>query len=422
MKKETIITAAGIGGGQLIVLAATPYLARVYDATEFGILASIMVASNAIAAVAGLKFDAAVPAVKQPHVDSVFQLSLLAALVTCSIFYGLLAWLAPHIPVLDDFLGSLSAPQLLLASLFQAFVASSLALRTRLGDFAGYAVLRVLQPLFFVAIVTVSQVGLVWGFVFGWLVSACLSLCYCRQAIQAIRWKDLLESARTYRSFAIYNAPSSLLQMTAIALPMLYVMNIFGEGEAGNYSQILRIGIAPAMLLALASGQVFYKYAGDSHRGGSSISKNIVQQLQLMAAVSAALLVFFWLFGSGFVELMLGSGWKTDTLYLVLVAATGIPRIIGSPVSTAYFILNKQKALSLWHTGYFFSMVALLAGLPASVSVNQFLVSLLLLDMLMYGVMVIYAFYASANTGRLGTANGCGQIRTGGEQLVDDEN
>ncbi|MDB5729858.1 MAG: hypothetical protein JWQ00_3063, partial [Noviherbaspirillum sp.] len=57
--RNTLVNAAGIAGGQLIVLLAMPVLARKYSPAEFGVYASLVAVSSVTATAACMRFDVA---------------------------------------------------------------------------------------------------------------------------------------------------------------------------------------------------------------------------------------------------------------------------------------------------------------------------------------------------------------------------
>ena len=83
MRRDLLINAAGIGVGQLVVLLATPFLARIYSPSEFGQYAVLSAAAGVIATISSLRFDVALPAVSDDHVRPLFHIALALPFVVC---------------------------------------------------------------------------------------------------------------------------------------------------------------------------------------------------------------------------------------------------------------------------------------------------------------------------------------------------
>jgi O-antigen/teichoic acid export membrane protein len=361
------------------------------------VLATLMVVSNVVASISCLKYDAAIPAVDKRFVESTYQLSSLAPFFVSPVLISILFFVVNHVDALEGLTETLPVMPLLVVSLFQAVVGSSLAFATRQGAFKRFALIRLVQPIVFVAAALLTSVGLIDAFAFGWAASAVLSLYLCRNGLTQIRPAQMYLSAKKSIKFPIYTLPGTLVQTSAVALPTLFLVWQFGESIAGSYSQIQRISIAPLFLLALATSQVFYKHAGDLNRGGSSIVELIIKLVGTMSLLSFALLAIAFMFGVELVTLVLGPAWEVDELFVFLAVAVGLPRIIGSPVSTSLLLLGKQNVLSLWQIGYFAAITVLLFYSQSADSVVELLEKLTLVEITLYFTLITLCIVLARN-------------------------
>jgi O-antigen/teichoic acid export membrane protein len=182
------------------------------------------------------------------------------------------------------------------------------------------------------------------------------------------------------------------LDAVALSLPLLFISSTYGVYATGNYAQIQRLIGGPLLLFSVVLGQIFFKYSGELHRAGKSSNQLFWQTIKLLMTVAFLLLLLLVFIGKPACKLLLGGGWRVDTLFLLLVTIPFVCRSVVSPISTVFLTHHRVNLAMRWQVGYFITTVTVLYCASKLLNFEQFL--------LIYGIheIVMYGFYlAMAN-------------------------
>lgn len=399
MRKDAIVAAVGIAGGQGIVILATPYLARLYSAHEFGVYAGVVAIATVIATVSSLRFDVAIPAVADHDVLPLFRAALVLPAFNCFLIVGLVG-IAPPELVATFGVGPALIGVIAVAAFLQGSVAACQSLLVRRGLFVHGAILRVMQPLGFVTVAAFSLSSLPSALVAGWIMSLLGALFLIRTQLLPLNIAAAVAAARRAWRYPVFSAPMALLDTLSIALPVLFIVEAYGSQAAGNYSQVQRLVAAPLLLLGAATSQVFFKHAGDMYRRGEGLQPIMYRVVAALASTGVILLGLVWMFGEPLMKLLLGEGWRTDTTFLVLVLTPVVVRMAVSPVSSIFLICNRLGLGVAWQLGYFLLTAGLLAYSYDRLDLDGFLVAFLVCESFSYSCYLLLAYIVSRVSAR----------------------
>lgn len=390
MRKDLLLNSLGIGGGQAVVLMATPFLARIYSPKEFGEYAAVVAAAGVVATIASLRFDAALPAVPDDDVKPLFHIALVLAFVvsiSVPLAFGPLfanATLVAEMIVVPLPWVALVAAFLSAANVCQAYF-------TRDGDFKRVAGMKILQPVMFAVVALAAVIGLNGALAASWLVVFLGALWWGRHALSSFDMRQSWLAARNARKYPLLSTPMALLDTASLALPLFYIVAAFGNESAGNYSQVQRLLAAPLILLGIAAAQVFYKHAGDLHRANRAVEPLMWRVILSLLGLAVLLIVTTWLVGEPMMALLLGEGWRTDLRFLLLAIAPVIFRMIVSPVSSVFLITNRIGLGSAWQASYFVVTVAVIFLTYERLDLEGYLLVLACAEFAMYLLYLILA-------------------------------
>ncbi|RJF95874.1 lipopolysaccharide biosynthesis protein [Noviherbaspirillum saxi] len=385
---HTLVNASGIVVGQLIYLLTMPIMARKYTAAEFGVYASLVAVCGIFSCGAALRFDSALPSTQAGEMPSMYRLGLLACAI--SLLFGVVAVTAG----LHHYLPwpiSLSAPILALLCVItgtlQAFISVCSAVLTWRGQFAQTTLLRIIQPACFVAAATMMVPGsLPIAFGCGLFAAALCGF--------AFSWRQLLRPAsvcvrrvaRRYWEHPIISLPVAILDTLALAMPVLFIVQNYGDAAGGNYSQVQRLTAAPLILCAMAISQVFYKHAADAFRAGRSVRPLMWNTVRGLALVGAALVLAVATLGEPLLALFLGAGWRTDSGYLMLVLLPAVIRMSVSPITSVFAVTRQLKLAALWQVTYTISTWSVLRYASKQYPLDQLLGIIVFNELILYGI------------------------------------
>ena len=308
-----LIGASGIG--QLITVAATPVLARLYDPADFGFFAGIMCTVSLSAGVVHGRYHMAIP-VSRDDTEAVALLGL-AALLSAA--------LSPAIVILVFFLigqnaGGISRLPFVGIAIALTMVTALIDVfsywrshRQRFGVSAQNAVARagitagtqiILSP--------VSSIGLVGGAMAGALAAVALSVRdvvrFDRQCLFWPSWKQLLGVAQRHSGHPFFGVPQGLIAAISWnGLPLL-LLHFSGASSAGQYWLAYRLLIAPIALLNGSYRQATLQALGLGDRPSAIVLARRHSLNLLFPAATAA--TFLYLFGETLFALLLGEEWR----------------------------------------------------------------------------------------------------------------
>lgn len=393
MKKDILINAVGIGGGQLVVLVATPFLTRIYSPAEFGVYAAMVAFAGIIATVASLRFDVAIPAVQDGDVKPLFHI---AFALTFLVSVGVVAVLGLLSACVDVVAEMVAVPLPWVAVIAALLGATNVcqAQFTRRGDFLWVAALKVLQPVMFASVALTAVVGLSGALLVSWLLVLFCALWGCRHVFSAFDLGQSWAAVRNACKYPLLSAPMALLDTASLALPLLFIVAAFGNESAGNYSQVQRLLAAPLILLGIAAAQVFYKHAGDLHRGGRAVEPLLWRLVLTLLGLAILLVITTCLIGEPVMRLLLGEGWRTDLLFLLLAIAPMVFRMVVSPVSSVFLITDRLGLGSIWQASYFVVTVLVILVAHGRLGLEGYLLALACAELTMYLLYLILAVVA----------------------------
>ncbi|WP_431875781.1 lipopolysaccharide biosynthesis protein [Micromonospora marina] len=382
-RRGVVGIAAGSAGGQLLALAAAPLLARLYRPVDFGVLAVIAALVVIVGTVAALRFEMAVPLPeREEDARALVRLGLAAAagtailgsVVVLLVGDRVAAWFAQ--PELVHWLWVVPPSA---AAMGVVLVLNQFAVRHRRYGVIGRR--NLLQSL----AVVVTQVGagvaglrpggLALGFGFGQVAAAAVLLRGAggRDATARTprRRPRLLAVARRYRRFPFLLAPSGLLNILGMQLPVLLIAYWYGSAVAGWLGLTQRMIAMPAALVASAVAQVYLgeiaRIAREQPRGGRRVFLGASRKLALIAGPGALLVVVA---APTAFSLVFGAQWHSSGVYAQALAVFMAAQLVVSPLSQTLVVYERQALQLVWDAGRVVvvagavSVVALAGGSP----------------------------------------------------------
>ncbi|HJV84451.1 MAG TPA: oligosaccharide flippase family protein [Noviherbaspirillum sp.] len=385
---HTLVNAGGIAAGQLIVLLATPVLARLYTPAEFGVYASLVAVCGVIATATALRFDKALPATQDDEIPSMYRLGLLACLASL-VLGGFAVWLGvQHLLPWPQPLAPMALATLCVAAGgLQALMAVSGAVLVRRGAFLQLALQRMVQPACFVAAALLYVGGgLPAAFMVGLLAAALAGFAFSWPELLAPARMRAKAVARKYWEYPVVSLPMAVLDTLTLSLPLLFIVQHYGDAAGGNYSQVQRLAAAPLLLLSNAISQVFYKHAGDAARAGQSPRALMWRTVRDLALAGAAIIALVALAGEPVLSLFLGKGWRTDSHYLLLVLLPAVFRVCVSPITSIFLVMEQVRFGALWQMIYSAATWSVLGFASGRIPLDELLLAVLLNELALYGL------------------------------------
>ena len=341
---------SGTALGQVLVIAATPIISRLYRPDALGQFAVVLSFVALASTSSSLRFDIAIVNERSEDVArTLFTLSLLLC-APMGLAWGLGFLVVNRFGVAG--FGGISPWSAVAVAMMLVVTGWFSVLRywhIRSGNFgvvgkaqvangAGRAILPVLAGL-----VRSDWVGLLIGeFVGRWLGiwrlwrSATVPLSMQNISVPALRLM-----VRRHWKYPTVLLPSSLIDAFAQNLAIPALAALFGLGVAGQYALVNRVAMAPASLIGASAADVFQWELRDvppSERRQNLWRYSLRLLLIGVAIYTPAALLAPWLTAT-----LLGEEWKNAGMMLTLLAPAYIAMFVVSPLSRALLLSGHME-------------------------------------------------------------------------------
>lgn len=354
--KNVVIMVSGAAGAQLITIAFTPLITRLYGPDAFGLAGAFVAFITVISQVASLAYPIAIVL---PKIDSkswcVTQLSIICALtvvVGVAVFTILFGEWYFSILKMDGLIEySLLVP---LAVFFIALHQAYTQWLVRKNEFKIIAKSSMIHA----AVVNLSKsiagmvhstgVSLVVITVAGHVLNAAILWCAIKKTSSKrifgdISFKRIRCVARNYRDFPLYRAPQLFFNALSQSFPVLFITTVYGISTVGLYSLAVTAMSAPITLLGKSVTSVFYPRFVEAHRENNNMSLMLAKSTLAMFVISIIPFSIVVFFGPKLFFIVFGSEWAGAGEYaqwLVLFLLSGF---INRPCVAAIAALDLQK-------------------------------------------------------------------------------
>jgi O-antigen/teichoic acid export membrane protein len=361
--RSVTVLAGGTALAQVITVAVSPFLTRLYRPEDFGLLGAYVAVLGLAVPLASWRYEFAIPLPKSEQ--EAFNL-LIMALGTVVVMTALLAlgigvfgqrlvvWMKA--PALRPYLWLLPVG-LLGAGAYQALnywavrrQAFAVIARTKLAQSTGsvgtqlLAGLGVPGPLGLIAGHVVGQVG-------GGSSLARLVMRSWATLGQSISWRQMRAMAKRYWRFPVFSASASLFNSATTQVPTLLLTVFYGADVTGWFILGQRVLGAPADLIGNSIGQVYLSEAA------RLVGTDPVALRQLffrtggrMALIAAAPMLVIMVWGPWLFSRIFGLQWLAAGSYARLLAVWVFFGLVISPIASLN-VLERQDLFLLWNVG-----------------------------------------------------------------------
>jgi len=402
----TLVT--GTGFAQLIMLAASPILTRLYTPEDFGLLATYMAIFSSLSALTCWSYQfAIVLPEKEEDAANLLVLSMAIAAGMSAIIFGMVAILRLPTtillgaPGLSDVLWFLPL-SILGMGLFQAF--NYWLIRKK--NFNRVAVARVSRSAATVATqLTIRSVsglggyGLVVGLIVGHLAApAVLAKQILRQDMRlhlgSLAFHRMFGLARRYWKFPLFMTWPSVLDNLTLWLPIFFFTKFFGIAVSGQFVLTMWLLALPASLLGDAVGQVYFQRLAERQNLEGDTSDLIEKTAVRLFAVAILFCLLVVIVAPTLFAFVLGEPWRTAGQYAqILAPAIGL-RFVVSPLTRVFGVKNRQELSAIWKLIAFIATISTLSLSLLLDSAFYAVVALTINDLLLYSFYIFLVFRA----------------------------
>lgn len=353
MKSAGLMAGAAVIG-QLLMLAATPLLTRLYDPSAFGIFAVVSASMGLILVISSLRYEMAIPIMRNDRSARSVLVSALGinALTAGATLAVLLAWRVDVARLLNM---SGQADYLLLIPLGLLGAGSYRALNfwaLRKNEFGVVAQTKLTQSISNVAVqvvagvVGVGAIGLIVGHIFGFTAGVVRLAKGAGLKRRAFVLRDGLRRTVVLLGglsrFPKFDVPGSLVDFLGVQLPNLVLAALFGPVAAGTYFLADRILTAPMSIVSQAISQAVLAGARETIAQRRLLRQTLRIILSLAAAVALPAIVIM-IAGEHLFSRVFDESWRQAGIYAAWLVPGFAVQFIYSSISTTLAATKGQK-------------------------------------------------------------------------------
>lgn len=337
---------------QLIGYAIAPILTRLYSTTEMGELGFYMRLTGFIAAIATLRYEAALPLPKRDeHSFLLYRLAYLISTVALLLVAIVFAFL-----VVTGTGGQFEwwfYVFSLLGTAFVVIINVGTSWSVRMGQYpiisrhkiANSLVANSLKWCF--SFFHLSAFGLILATLIGYFVS-CLEFAFnfkkvnnkFKSSVSINKTKALM---REHKEFPTLNLPHVFVDNGRDMLIATLIFSYFSVGIYGSFNHSYTMLRIPLMLIGVALGQVFYNKASELYNQKKSILPLLNRMLLLLSVLSLFPFTLLFFFGEPIFIFVFGENWGQAGNFSETMSVWLLFNFILSPITALPLILGKQK-------------------------------------------------------------------------------
>jgi O-antigen/teichoic acid export membrane protein len=353
--RSIIQVAGGTAVAQLIAIAASPLLTRLYSPTDFGVYAAATTIVSLALVVSSLRYSTAIPIPADDETAAqLIALAVICVLVTTAslglglgLFGGTVAAalgapaLAPvlWIVVVATLGGGLYEVANRWAVRERAYAAVA---KTSIAQAVGMAVGQI-----GCAVAGAGSAGLVIGDAIGrssgtaWLTTVMWRR--MRAAFGSVGRRGIWRAAVRYRRFPLFSGPGAVVNTLNVLAPTILLLVLYGPATAGMFALAQRVGLLPIRLLGASVAQVYIgelaRQVAVDRTTAHVLFRATVRRLAIGGLVPVAGLAIA---GPILFPIVFGPEWAEAGLYLTLLAPAYLALFVWNPVSGTLDMLQLQ--------------------------------------------------------------------------------
>ena len=387
---------------QLIALALSPIITRIYSPEDLGLYGLYLSVLGILITVACLRYDLAIVLPKTSHGA---RSATLAAISVSALFSAiLLSVVLPQNKQFAQYLGdSKIAYWLLFLPLVVFFWGVYLSFNywlIRNKEFIRVAKNRVGRRL--VDSSTLLYLGWI-GYGAGLIVAdivgrISVALFTAKQSINAgfnktdSSGESVKEVIFKYRQFPLYNSLPAVANAAGINLPLILISMSFSQAITGQFNLTRQVLALPFSLLAINISHVLLERIAERVRSEKTVAETLRKMAILLCfpGIASCLLIAFW--GPEIFTLVFGDRWLPAGVIAQVLAPAFALKFVVSPLSCVFQAMGNIKPLSIWQLTYFLAISSLYFFVNADSGVLRFITLYAIIDVVLYTVYFLLIF------------------------------
>lgn len=363
--RNVITLMTGTTLAQAIPVAVSPILTRLYSPDEFGVFALYLAIVSILAVLATGRYELAIMVPKKDRdaaaiVVLAFLISLMVSVCLFLVAYIFNEQIASLLNISEHRMWLYWAP---LSVMLTAGYQSLNYWCNRRGYYRRMSSTRMAQSAGMSAVhvgagyARQGLLGLIAGAVVGHCVAFFVLFCGIyrkdRSYFELVGRRKLLSVSRRYIDFPKYLVVAHSFNMASFQSPVMLLGTIFGSSVAGYFMLTQRVIGAPMSIVAGAIGDVFRQQASRDYASMGNCREVYRRTFLRLVVIAVVPFTVFFVIAPDFFAWVFGVEWRVSGEYARILTPMLFFQFITSPLSSLFFIANKQRHDLIWQVSLF---------------------------------------------------------------------
>lgn len=162
-------------------------------------------------------------------------------------------------------------------------------------------------------------------------------------AIKQLTKRDIINSAKKYKSFPIYSLPADFLSIFSRELPILMFSGYFGAGVVGFYMLTKRTLDVPFTLLSTSILEVFKQQATEDYHKFGNCKAIFISTLKKLVLISIVPFLCLYFIAPALFSFVFGEEWLIAGEYAQILIVMYFFKFTCSPLSYVFYVTDYLK-------------------------------------------------------------------------------
>jgi O-antigen/teichoic acid export membrane protein len=356
--KHTFTLIAGTMLAQLLPIAISPIITRLYSPGNLAVIGLYMSLVNVLLSLSTGSFELSIMLPKKEEESiNLFSLVIIVAFLSCSVFF--LIFFFFHDQIISFFNIKLISGWLLLVPLSVFILSVNNALNYFFNRHKKYKLIAInkvnknwgmgISQLSF-GYFNLKSIGLIGGQMIGDFLSTILlginfikynHLSFLRLNFSFPSIKKLIKE---YKKFPLFTMPTVFMNNISSEILTILVAMWFSNGLTGAYYFTIRILNAPMGLIGSALSQTYFQKFTEIINEGTQNPKPFIIKVWLgLLGLAIVPLTILFIWGEDMFVIVFGPEWREAGKIASIMAPMTLFTFISSPTSSSFIVLRKQN-------------------------------------------------------------------------------
>ena len=354
--KNVGLIAGGTTFAQFIGIAFAPLLTRIYEPSDFGLLAIYSGIIAMLSIFACLRYDMAIPLPENENdaINILFLSLFLLVIVFLTVLLTVFYWIEEISELLkivdDEHLLWFIPLGVLLIGLYN--LCKYWSIRTK--NFSIFARTKIIQAISNISIACIGFNFGPAGLLLGHIASQSAGIFTLAKPIfslgftKRLEFSSIMSLAVRYKSFPMFSLWGGIANTASMQLPPILFAYSFGQASAGLFLLATIVVSVPLVFFGQAISQVFFGNAVQAHREGK-LDKLVFSIFENLSKIGGPPILFIIIMAPEGFSLVFGETWHDAGIMASWLGPWLYFVFITSPLSNISTVTEKQKETLIYH-------------------------------------------------------------------------